>query len=205
MWLTCTPPPPCEDPGYLLSTHGNLIWPHSAGGTRDFVASCNPTRKVTVLTSVWVLLIWGVIFSVELWEVILLVICPRRHNRTFWNTGDYRVCIRCQTSSHTSSILLWVECVPQKKHVLGVLSPNPSGCDPIWISKRDLYRGNEDKVRSVRWVWFDRTGVLIERRYLDTDRHRGKMANYQPRGAKWDRPFPHSLRNELTGTLILDF
>lgn len=58
-------PPPCEDPGYLLSPHRNLMGPHSAGGTRDFVAGCNPTTKVTILTRVWMPLNWGAIFSVN--------------------------------------------------------------------------------------------------------------------------------------------
>jgi len=48
-----------------VSPHRNLMGPHSAGGTRDFVAGCNPTTKVTILTRVWMPLNWGAIFSVN--------------------------------------------------------------------------------------------------------------------------------------------
>lgn len=163
----------------LLSTHGNLIWPQSACGIHDFEAGRNPTTKVAILTGVCMLLIWGATFSVNS-EKSFCLPSVLEDIRKHFETQVTRDCAQSVKLSYIQ-VTSWsgLTVSPAKKTCVGVLAPNPSELDPIWISKCGFYRGNGDKMRLLRWVWFNMTSILIKRKNLNTNR--GKTASYKPR------------------------
>lgn len=92
-----------------------------------------------------------------------------------------------------------LNCVPNKEEMLEVLTPSPCVCD--LICKQSLYRGNQVKIRSLRWAaiqydWCPYRKVKFGDGYIQRKHHvknrvrLPRVKNHQKQGERPQKRLP---------------